>query len=70
MALYEITLKSAGTTNGVRREKGMSVEVSCNSSPVSLNGGKLVYEAFDRKYGVDSKKGQFLTPGGFVMTKK
>lgn len=70
MALYTVEITTAGTTNGVRREKGMSVEVSCNSHPVSHNGGVLVYEAFDRKYGVDSKKGRFLTPGAHKCTRK
>ncbi len=70
MALYIVEITNSGITNGVRREKGMSVEVSCNSNPVSHNGGVLVYEAFDRKYGVDSKDGRFLTPGCYKVTRK
>jgi hypothetical protein len=56
MALYEVTIKSSAIINGIRLEKGMSVEVASNSNPVSSNGGVLVHEAFLRKYGIDSKR--------------
>lgn len=57
MALFEITVKKSMTTNGIRLEKGMSVEViSTHSNPVSTNGGHQVIEAFDRKYGIDIKR--------------
>ena len=69
MALYKIEITNSGTTNGVKREKGMTVEVSCNANPVSFNGGTLAYEAFDSKYAVDSKKGRFLQPGGHKVSK-
>jgi len=45
-------------TNGVRIEPGMSIDVVSNSfsNPISTNGGKLVVDAFLRKYGIDIKK--------------
>lgn len=70
MALYEVTIKHLSLTNGIRLEKGMSVEVACNSNPVSHNGGVLVHEAFLRKYGIDSKRGGALTPGRYTVEKK
>jgi hypothetical protein len=70
MALYEVVITTSGNSNGVKKEKGMSVEVICNNHPISYNGGKLVYEAFDRKYGVDSKKGNFLLNGAYKLMKK
>lgn len=70
MALYEVTITISATTNGVRREKGMSVEIPSNSNPALTNGGELVHEAFSRKYGVDSKKGCFLTPGAYKVTQR
>ena len=70
MALYEITIKNSANRNGIQLEKGMSVEVACNSNPVSHNSGVLVYEAFQRKYGIDAKRAAALTPGGYVVTKK
>jgi len=57
MALFRATVKSTSVTNGVRLEKGMSVDFpSSYGSPLSTNGGKEVIEAFQRKYGVDIKK--------------
>lgn len=57
MALFKATVKSTRLVNGVRLEKGMSVDFSSfYGSPLSTNGGKEVIEAFQRKYGVDIKK--------------
>ena len=57
MALYRATVKSTRVTNGIRLEKGMSVDfASAYSTPLVTNGGKEVIEAFTRKYGVDIKK--------------
>lgn len=59
MALFRATIKNNGVTNGVRLEKGMSVDFpSSYGSPLSTNGGKEVIEAFQRKYGVDIKKSE------------
>ena len=56
--IYRITVKSPKNTNGVRIERGMSVDVVTNSfgDPVSTNGGQIVADAFMRIYGIDIKK--------------
>lgn len=56
--LYRISIKQNKTANGIRLEKGMSVEVVTNSlgNPVTTNGGQPVVDAFMRIYGVDIKK--------------
>ena len=56
--IYRITVKSPKNTNGVRIERGMSVDVvtSSLSGPVSTNGGQVVADAFMRIYGIDIKK--------------
>ena len=56
--LYRITVKTPKNTNGVRIERGMSVDVVTNSLsyPVSTNGGQVVADAFMRIYGIDIKK--------------
>ena len=60
MPLFRITVKQSKVSNGVRLEKGMSVEVVSNSfsNPVSTNGGQSVV---DRIYGVDIKKAGALS---------
>lgn len=55
--LYKVTVKSNLLANGVRLEKGMSVEVSTQSLPLStLQGKESITNAFKAKYGVDLKK--------------
>ena len=56
--LYRVTVKSNLNANGVRLEKGMSVEVSSQSFPLlsTLQGKEAVNNAFKAKYGVDVKK--------------
>lgn len=58
MPLFRITVKQSKNSNGVRLEKGMSVEVVSNSfnNPVLTNSGQSVADAFYRIYGVDIKK--------------
>ena len=57
MAVFIATIISTRLVNGIRLEKGMSVEfTSTYGSPLSTNGGKEVIDAFMRKYGVDIKK--------------
>ena len=45
-------------SNGLRIEKGMSIDVVTNSigNPVVTNGGQTVNDAFMRLYGIDLKK--------------
>lgn len=56
--LYRITVKNNKNSNGVRLEKGMSVEVVTDSmsNPVTTNGGQVVADAFMRIYGIDLRK--------------
>ena len=56
--LYRITVKQNRNCNGIRIDKGMSVEVVTNSfsNPITTNGGQCVIDAFMRIYGVDIKK--------------
>ena len=56
--LYRITVKQNKICNGVRLEKGMSVDVVTNSlsNPITTNGGQPVVDAFTRIYGIDIKK--------------
>lgn len=58
MALYRATVKHNVNCNGVKLEKGMSVEVVTKSisNPLTTNGGVEVIAAFQRIYGVDIKK--------------
>lgn len=56
--LYRITVNQNKIANGIRVEKGMSVDVVTNSlsNPVTTNGGQPVVDAFMRIYGIDIKK--------------
>ena len=58
MPQYRITVKQMKNANGVRIEKGMSVDVvtSSFSNPLLTNGGQAVADAFMRIYGIDIKK--------------
>ena len=62
--LYKVTVKSNLNSNGVRLEKGMSVEVASQSYSLlsTLQGKELVNNAFKAKYGVDVKKAGAFTP--------
>ena len=63
MALFRVTVKQMKNTNGIRVEKGMSVEVVTNSlsNPLTTNGGQAVADAFYRIYGIDAKKTGILS---------
>ena len=56
--LYRITVKTSKNSNGIRLERGMSVDVVTNSmsNPVTTNGGQPVVDAFMRIYGIDIRK--------------
>lgn len=58
MPLYRVTVKQPKLSNGVRIERGMSVDVVTNSisNPVSTNCGQSVADAFMRIYGIDLRK--------------
>lgn len=56
--IYKITVKTSKNSNGIRIERGMSVEVVTNNitNPVTTNGGQAVVDAFMRIYGIDIRK--------------
>ena len=58
MPLFRITVKTPKNANGIRLERGMTVDVVSNSmsNPVLTNGGQPVADAFMRIYGIDIKK--------------
>lgn len=61
--LYRVTVKSSKNSNGIRVERGMSVDVVTNSisNPVTTNGGQAVADAFMRIYGIDIRKAGALS---------
>ena len=63
MPLFRITTKQSKNANGIRIEKGMSVEVvtTSMSNPLTTNGGLAVADAFMRVYGIDAKKAGILS---------
>ena len=57
MALFRATVRTSRTTNGIRIEKGMSVDfASVNPSPLYNSSSKEVVDAFQHKYGIDLHK--------------
>ncbi len=59
MPLYRITVKQMKVSNGIRIEKGMSVDVVTNSiqNPLCSSSEKQkVADAFMRIYGIDMNK--------------
>jgi hypothetical protein len=70
MPLYSVTVKNTGICNGIRVEKGMSVEVVYTGTPLGSSKGQVaVIEAFNRKYGIDIKKAGKLSPSCLVIEK-
>lgn len=63
MPLFRVTVKQPKNSNGIRLERGMSVDVVSNSmsNPVVTNGGQPVVDAFYRIYGVDIKRAGALS---------
>ncbi|WP_113926082.1 DUF6140 family protein [Cognataquiflexum aquatile] len=59
MALFKITVKQPMYRNGIKLEKGMSVEVVMVHPayyPITYNNGQAVVDAFMRIYGIDLRK--------------
>lgn len=68
MALWKISVKTSGTVNGVRLEKGMSVEcvTASTSNPLQTNLTKnkpLIGQLFLNKYGVDLNMAGLVNQG-------
>ena len=61
--IYKITVKTSKNSNGIRIERGMSVDVVTNNitNPVTTNGGQAVADAFMRIYGIDIHKAGALS---------
>lgn len=59
MALFKVNVKNTLFRNGVRLEKGMSVDVVMLSPahhPLHFNSGQAIVDAFMRIYGIDLRK--------------
>ena len=58
MPIFRVTVKQMKLSDGMRIERGMSVDVVTNSmsNPLTTNGGQAVVDAFMRVYGVDIKR--------------
>jgi peptidoglycan hydrolase-like protein with peptidoglycan-binding domain len=70
MALFKAIVTTGTHTNGVKLEKGMSVDfTSTYSTPLKTNGGKEVIDAFQRVYGVDIKKACAMS-SSYIEVKK
>jgi len=68
MAIWRISVKLSGTVNGVRLEKGMSVDcvTQSTSNPLQTNLTKnkpIIGNLFMNKYGVDLEKAGLINPG-------
>ena len=68
MALWRISVKSSGTVNGIRLEKGMFVEMVTPvsmSDPLRSNPGEnkpKINNLFVSKYGIDLLKAGLISP--------
>lgn len=69
MSLWRITVKNSGCLNGIRLERGMSVQVVSTAHPLTSSGLSLVRDAFIRIYGVDLKDIGALN-GSYLDAKK
>ena len=68
MSLWKVTIKNSRYVNGVRIERGMSVQVPSTVHPLSSSGLGLVRDAFIRIYGIDLKAANAL--GGACLDVK
>ena len=73
MALWKISVKNSGTVNGVRLEKGMSVDYvsKTSTSPLSsLSQNKeQIGRLFMNKYGIDLLKAGLVNTGRLTCAK-
>ena len=71
MSLFRATIKRSATVNGIRLEKGMTVEVASKYSgnPLTNNGGHEVSDAFMRKYNIDLRKANAVSSSYVDMVK-
>jgi len=73
MALWKISVKTTGTINGVRLEKGMFIEYVTNgsSNPLQVIGPNRdkIAQMFQNKYGVDLLKACAVNTGRLECVK-
>ena len=69
MALFKLTVKTSKTVNGVKIEKGMSVEVVSNSNPMRNGHNSDFQEAFSEKYNIDIKKAGGISESNLDIVK-
>lgn len=69
--LFRVTLKQTKLVNGIRLEKGMSVEVPFlnNTLLTDIKGKELIRNAFILKYGIDLKKACSIDSGDLDVKK-
>ena len=70
MALWTVAVKATRNINGLRLERGMSVQVSSMYHPISYNNGEATRHAFMRIYGIDLKKAGALSIAYFDIEKQ
>ena len=63
MSLWRITVKNSGCLNGIRLERGMSVQVVSTAHPLTSSGLGLVRDAFIRMYCIDLNEANALCGG-------
>lgn len=67
MALWKISVKNSGIINGVRVEKGMSVEYVTKGTTPPLQSvsqhKEVIYHLFKNKYGIDLNKAGLINMG-------
>jgi len=58
MPLYRVRIKQTTNLNGQSIDKGLSVDIPMftNLSPIVVDEGSLVQDAFKRVHGIDLKK--------------
>lgn len=64
MALWKISIKRSGTINGVRLEKGLSIELVTTSgtNPVGNSAYReQIARLFMNNYGIDLEKGHLVS---------
>lgn len=65
MPIFRVKVKASKNMDGIRIERGMSVDVvtsSANSPIDTMNGVNVVHNAFLRIYGIDIKRAGVLSP--------
>ena len=73
MALWKISVKNSGIINGVRFEKGMSIEyvTKTTTPPLQLlsQHKDAINQLFKNKYGVDLAKAGIINTGRMLCEK-